>query len=263
MNKVMSKDGAKIAYDKIGSGPLVILVAGALSTRLSWNKLPQLLSLHFTVITYDRRGRGDSVDNLPYSPEREVEDIGALIDIGGGSADLYGHSSGGALALEASSKLGKKVRKLAVYEAPYFVEKKARKEAVEYDRQLRELLSAGNRGDAVALFMKRLGMPDNKVQGMRTATVWPALEAMAPTLAYENSVMGESFEIPKERVAKISVPTLVMDGGASLAFMQATARELARIIPNAQHRTLKGQTHNVKDEVMAPVLTEFFSCNNG
>jgi len=260
MHIVTSKDGTKIAYDKVGHGPLIILVAGAISKRSSWSELPGLLSPHFTVISYDRRGRGDSTDSLPYSPEREIEDIEAIIDQEGGTACLYGHSSGGALALEAAFKLGKKVRRLAVYEVPYSVGDSVQRGAVEYDAELKGLLSAGDRGGAAALFLKRLGVTDDKIQGMRQAPVWRELEAQAPTLAYEDAVLGEGFRIPKERFAKIPAPTLVMDGGASPAFMRHAARELKGAIPGAQHSTLDDQTHSVKAEVIAPVLINFFSC---
>lgn len=263
MDMVTSRDGTKIAYDKVGHGPVVILVAGALSARLFWSgpELAKLLASHFTVINYDRRGRGDSTNTLPYSPMREIEDIEALIDQAGESAYLYGHSSGAALAIEAAIKLGKKVKKLAIYDVSYNSDDNARKAAIEYGKQLTKLLAAGNKGDAVALFMKRVGLPDEQIQGMRHAPMWQSLEALAPTLAYDNSVMGEDNSMPRDRITSIAVPTLVMAGGAGSAFMRSTAQELAKAIPNAQLRILKDQTHDVNIEVLAPVLEEFFSSN--
>src|SRR2546425_1217488 len=157
MHTVISKDGTKIAYDKEGEGPAVILVAGALSVRFP--ELSKLLAPRFTVYNYDRRGRGDSGDTKPYAVEREVEDIAALLDVAGGSACLYGHSSGAALALEAALRLGNKVKKLAMYEAPYNDDPKVQHAWGQYIKQLTDALAANRRGDAVALFMKYVGMP--------------------------------------------------------------------------------------------------------
>src|SRR5207302_3085775 len=216
MHIVTSKDGTNIAYDMQGEGQAVILVAGALCARLSWSgpELAKLLSPHFTVFAYDRRGRGDSGDTRPYAVEREVEDIEALIDEAGGVASLYGHSSGAALALEATVKLGDKVKKLAMYEVPYNDESQARRAWSQYIQQLTELLAADRRGDAVALFMRYVGTPADQIEAMRHAPVWPMLEAIAPTLAYDHTaILGEDSSIPIERAASVRVPTLVMNGG--------------------------------------------------
>ena len=264
MNTVTSKDGTKIAYETKGSGPAVILVDGALCYR-SFGPMPhlaELLAPRFTVYTYDRRGRGESSNSRPYAIEREVEDIDALIQEAGGSAFVYGISSGACLALEAAIKLGGKIRKLAMYEPPYNSEKSAMQAWKDYRKQLAEALAAGRRGDAVALFMQLVGTPADQVDGMRHAPVWPMFEAVAPTLAYDAAAMGEDRAVPVNRAAKVTVPALVMDGGANLAlmpFMHATAAALAKAIPHAQQRTLEGQTHDVNLEVLAPVLVEFFT----
>jgi pimeloyl-ACP methyl ester carboxylesterase len=264
MANVTSKDGTRIAYDQQGAGPAVILVDGATTYR-SFGSMPhlaELLAPHFRVTTYDRRGRGDSSDTLPYAVEREVEDIEALAQAAGGPALLYGISSGGCLALEAALQLGQKVSKLAIYEAPYNSEPDARQRWRDYRKQLAELLAAGRRGDAAALFMRFVGTPEDQIDGMRQAPMWPMFEAIAPTLAYDAAAMGEDGATPVSRAARLTVPVLVMDGGANLAvmpFMHATAAALAKAIPHAQHRTLEGQTHDVKMEVLAPVLVEFFS----
>src|SRR5438876_10220057 len=180
-SKVNSKDGTRIVYDKIGHGPAVILVAGAMCSRSFWSgpELAKLLARSFTVYNYDRRGRGDSGDTRPYAVAREIEDIEALIDEAGGSAYLYGHSSGAALAMEAALRLGNKVKKLAMYEAPYNDDAEAQRAWKEYIKQLTELLAADRRGDAVALFMKYVGMPDEQIEGMRHAPNWPMFEALA------------------------------------------------------------------------------------
>ena len=258
---VTSKDGTKIAYDKIGHGPAVILVAGALCSRSFWSgpELAKLLAPHFTVYNYDRRGRGDSGDTKPYAVEREVEDSEALIDEAGGAACLYGHSSGAALALEAALRLGKKVTKLAMYEAPYNDGREAKLAWRAYIQQLTELLAADRRGDAVALFMKYSGMPAEQIEAMRQAPTWPQLEAIAPTLAYDHTaIMGKDGSVPIERAAHVLVPTLVMNGGASYPFMYETARALSQAMPHAQLRTLEGQDHGPADDVLAPALQEFF-----
>jgi pimeloyl-ACP methyl ester carboxylesterase len=227
---VTSKDGTTIAYDSAGSGPTVILIAGALCSRLSWSgpELSRLLAPHFTVYNYDRRGRGDSADIQPYSVEREIEDIEALIDEAGGVACLYGHSSGAALAMETAVRLGDKVKKLAMYEAPFNNDAEAQRAWTQYIAKLTELLAANRRGDAVALFMKYVGTPADQVEGLRQAPVWPMFEAIAPTLAYDHAaVLGKDASVPSERAARVGIPTLVMNGDASFPFMYDAARRSA------------------------------------
>jgi pimeloyl-ACP methyl ester carboxylesterase len=260
MPKVRSKDGTEIAFEKTGSGPALILVDGALCYRNfgPMSELSKLLASSFTVTTYDRRGRGESSNSKPYTIEREVEDLEALIDEAGGSACVYGLSSGACLALEAAIKLGKKVKKLAMYEPPYNSTDGARQAWLDYRQQLAGLLSAGRKGDAVGLFMQFVGTPAAQVEGMRHAPVWPMFEAVAPTLSYDAVVMGEDRSVPVKRAALVKAPTLLMNGTA-VPFMLITAAELAKAIPHAQHRTLKGQTHDVDLKVLAPELVEFFT----
>lgn len=185
------------------SCPLAIVVGGALSSRSGWTepKLAQRLAPNFTVINYDRRGRGDSKDTPPYAPKREVEDIEALLNEFAGSGYLYGMSSGAALALYAASELGDKIRKLAIYDVPYDSSDDGRKATREYNKQLSILLSSGKRGDAVALFMKFVGTPDEQINGMRNSPMWRAMEALAPTLAYDSAVLGEDRSVPTEMAA--------------------------------------------------------------
>ena len=263
MPTVTSKDGTKIAYETKGKGPALILVDGALCYRGfgPMQHLSELLEPDFTVYIFDRRGRGESGDTKPYSVEREVEDLAALIEAAGGTAYVYGISSGACLVLEAAARLGKQMSKIALYEPPYNADSPAVAQWKDYRRQLHEALSQGQRGEAVILFMNLVGTPAEAVEGMRHAPVWPMFEAVAPTLEYDAADIGEARKPPVERVAKISVPTLLMDGGANLQmmpFMHASASALAKAIPHAQQRTLEGQTHDVKAEVIAPVLVEFF-----
>ena len=264
MRTVTSQDGTTIAFDQSGQGPALILVGGLFEQRAMDSETSQLaalplLSQHFTVFHYDRRGRGGSTDTQPYAVEREIEDIEALIDEAGASAFVSGISSGGALAFEAALALGGKVKKLAMYEPPYNDDAGARQAWRDLRMQLREALAEGRRGDAVGLFMMLMGMPAEHLDGMRQHPMWPMFESVAPTLAYDAAVMGEDASVPTARAARVAVPALIMDGSASeWSFMHSTAVALANAIPNAQHRTLEGQTHEVAAEALAPVLVEFF-----
>ena len=257
-----SRDGTRIAYDKWGKGPAVIVVNGALSERSGNSEFAQLLASSLTVYSYDRRGRGDSTDTKPYSVQREIEDIEALIDSAGGSAYVYGKSSGASLALQAASALGGKVRKLAIYEPPYSEAEGAAREWREFRTKLDGLLAADRRADAITLFMKFVGAPDEAVAKMKASPAWPAMLAMAPTLAYDNAVVGDDRSVPVGIAAKIKAPTLVMDGSASLGpmpFMRPTADKLAKTIPASQRQVVEGQAHDVSSKVLAPILLKFFN----
>ena len=261
MSKVTSKDGTEIAYEKTGKGPELILVDGALIYR-SFGPMPELAKLlapNFTVTTYDRRGRGESGDTKPYALEREVEDLNALIDAAGGSAYVYGISSGACLALESAIRLGRKISKLAMYEAPYSSAKGASQAWKDYRTQLAKLLSEDRRGEAVVLFMQFVGTPDAQIEGMRHAPVWSMFEAVAPTLVYDAAAMGVDRQVPVEQASRVAVPSLVMNGQLGHPFMLDTAKALAKAIPHAQLRTLEGQRHDVDSKVLAPVLVEFFT----
>lgn len=262
MRTVTSKDGTTIAFDQWGTGPVIILVDGALQYRAfdqGMVPLAELLAQHFTVIHYDRRGRGDSTDTQPYALEREIEDLEALIDDAGGSASLYGISSGAALAMEAAIALPNKVSKLVMYEAPYNDDDSAQQAWREYVKKLRELLGEGRKGDAVGLFMMLVGASPEDVEGIKQSPMWPLWEAVGHTLAYDHiAALGEDASVPTDRASRVTVPTLVMDGSESFPFMHTTAVALANAMPKGQHRTLDGQTHEVAAEAIAPVLVEFF-----
>jgi pimeloyl-ACP methyl ester carboxylesterase len=259
---VISRDGTKIAYDKLGSGPPVILVNGALSDRAASSDLASLMAGRFTAYSYDRRGRGDSGDTQPYAVAREIEDIEALIDHAGGAAYLVGFSSGAALALEAASMLGPKIGKLAVYEAPYDEAAGAADKWKTYRAEQADLLAGGRRGDAVLHHLKFVGVPDAVVAEMKASPAWAGMEALAATLPYDVAIVGNDRSVPVERAAKVRADALVIDGGASretMPFMRASADRIAQAIPNAQRRTIEGQGHNVSPGAIAPVLIEFFS----
>lgn len=255
---VTSRDGTRIAYETAGDGQPVLIVLGALNSRRSGVKLAKLLAPRFMAVTYDRRGRGDSSDSASYSPEREVEDIAALIDAVGAPVCLYGHSSGGALAIAAAAQLPKRVAKLAIYEAPYALDADARKAATEYYAALEEVLAAGRNGDAVALFVRSVGVSPAQIQAMQQMPMWKGLETLAPTLVYDSAVLGEGHALPVALLSRITTPTLVMHGGAGSPAMRDAARAIGDAIPNAELRTLARQTHGVSPKVLAPVLEEFF-----
>lgn len=259
MQKVTSKDGTLIAFDKVGQGPALILIGGAFQYRgidPPTAQLAALLSSHLTVFHYDRRGRGDSSDTPPYAVEREVEDIQALITEAGGSAYVFGMSSGGVLALKATAR-GLAITKLALYEPPFNLDDNARASSENYTNQLTALLAGDRRGDAVALAMTTWGAPAEAVAGMRQTPMWSLFESVAPTLAYDNAIMGDG-SVPTSAVKAVKIPTLVLDGGNSPAFTKRAADVLAKVLVNAQRRTLQGQTHDVKPEVLAPVLDKFY-----
>jgi pimeloyl-ACP methyl ester carboxylesterase len=262
MNTVTSADGTTIAFDRSGTGPVLILVSGIFEQRAMDSETSQLAALpllaqHFMVVHYDRRGRGDSTDTQPYALQREVEDIEALIDDSGGSACLSGISSGAALAFEAALALGGKVNGLAMYEPPYNDDDAARRAWKDYRKQLAETLAEGRWGDAVGLFMRLLGVPAEDLEGMRQFPMWPMWEAMAPTIAYDAAVLGEDGSVPTRRAARLAVPALIMTGGASYPFMLVTAQALTQAIPDARLHTLEDQPHEVAAEALGPVLVEF------
>jgi pimeloyl-ACP methyl ester carboxylesterase len=256
METVTSKDGTTIAFERLGSGPPVVLVCGGSVDRTADATIAQELASHFTVFNYDRRGRGDSGDTLPYAIEREVEDIDAVIGAAGGSAFLWGSSSGAVLALIAAESVP--VTKLALWEPP-FVPEGVPRPPEDQVSQYETMVAEGRRGDAVEYFMtKVIGMPAEVVAGARTQPWWAATEALAHTLAYDARIMGD-YSIPKDLVASVKVPTLVIAGGADFPWMRQTAETLAAALPDGQVRILVGQGHDVDPGVLAPVLTEFFN----
>lgn len=256
-----SRDGTKIAYDKWGSGPSLVLVGGALSDRAGAAELAKLLTTRFTVYTYDRRGRGDSGDEKPYAVEREIEDLDAVIGAAGGSALVYGKSSGAALALQAAAKLGDRITKLALYEPPYNEAKGSVGEWRAFRTRLTPLLHGNNRDEAVVEFLKFVGAPEDAIAKMKASPAWAGMVKMAPTLAYDNVVLGNDRAVPVAIAAKVGVPTLVIDGGASakpMPYMRATADKLGATIPNAKRQTIAGQAHDVSPAAIVPVLIGFF-----
>ncbi len=262
MPSVISKHGTRIAFDREGSGPPLLIVDGAMCYRDSGPARPlaALLTQDFTVYTYDRRGRGDSNDTAPWALEREVEDIEALIREAGGSAFVYGSSSGAALALEASARI-QGVRKLVLYEAPFVVDATYPPLPEDFLPNLKAMIAEGRHGDAVKTFMRRVGVPGFVVFFMPLLPVWKKLTAIAHTLVYDVSLVQDFSRgrpLPRDRWSMATMPVLVGDGGKSPTYMRNSMRALSGVIPNAAYRTLPGQTHLLKPEAIAPVLKEFF-----
>lgn len=257
MATVTSKDGTRIAYDRVGQGPPLILVDGALCYRSfgPMGALSQQLAPHFTVTYYDRRGRGESSDTPPYALDREVEDLEALIQEAGGSAYVYGISSGGALALHAAA-CGLNIQKLAVYEIPFNVDENVPRPPDDTPQRVAQMAP----GDAVEFFMTQLvGNPPEMVAGMKASPVWPMLEAVGPTVAYDLTILGANHWYLPKQVINVRMPALVMAGGASPNAMCSAARALEDHLPNACLRILPEQDHNVAAEAVAPALVEFFN----
>lgn len=259
MQQVTSKDGTSIAFDRAGRGPNLILVDGALCRR-TFGPMPALaqkLSDRFSVITYDRRGRGDSGDTAPYSVEREVEDLGAVIEAAGGSAYVFGASSGGALALEAVAS-GLPITALAMFEPP-FVAAEASSSEADHLTHLRQLLAAGKRGAAVRYFLKDMVRAPGPVVAIMQLMfpIWSKLKAVAHTLPYDCTILG-NWAIPMQRAAQVKIPTLVTNGSKTDPRLRRAAKLLADAIPRAEHAELAGQNHNASADAVAPVLAKFF-----
>lgn len=265
MKKTYSKDGTRIAYDQSGEGPPLILVGGALSHRS--HPMPMglatRLSEQFTVFNYDRRGRGDSGDTVPYAVEREIEDLDAVIDEAGGSAFVYGVSSGAILALKAANTLPTSIEKLAVYDPPFIIDDSRPPLPDDYVEQLEEAIAADDRGKAVEIFMTQaLLVPEEHLEPMKNDPMWKDMERLAHTLAYDGTVVkdvmaGEPW--PADTWASINSPTLVVCGGESEAFFHTAAKTLVADLADAEYRSLDGQGHEVAPEALVPLLEAFYS----
>ncbi|MFF2378264.1 alpha/beta fold hydrolase [Streptomyces xiamenensis] len=263
---VVSADGTTIAFRRSGSGPAVILVASALADRSDGAKLAGLLARDFTVINYDRRGRGASGDGARYAVEREIEDIAALLEHCGGSASVFGSSSGAVLALRAAAA-GLDIPRLALYEPPFAVDGDAFGPPADFAGRIDALLAEDRRGEAVKLFMtKAQGMPGLLVASMRLMPgVWSGLKALAPTLPYDIAVMGDTQRgepLDADEWSSVTSGTLVLTGGKSPAGFHRAARALTEVVPHAEHRTLDGLNHGavvMAPKKLAPSLVAFLA----
>jgi pimeloyl-ACP methyl ester carboxylesterase len=257
---VTSADGTVIAFDRSGAGPAVVLIQGALNDRADpvMSGLAAGLSRWFTVFSYDRRGRGGSGDTRPYAVEREIEDLAAVVAAAGGPAAVFGGSSGAGLALRAAAR-DPAITRLALWEPPYHVDDSAPRLPDDFAEQLDRLVDAGRRADAVELFLVRAAQASPEdVAGMRGHPSWPAMEAAARSLAYEARVMGPGNALPGGLLAAVTQPVLVLNGGASPAWMRRAGQAVADAIPGAVYRVLEGQRHAVAPAAIVPELLEFF-----
>jgi pimeloyl-ACP methyl ester carboxylesterase len=258
MDTVVSADGTTIAVDRFGEGPPVIMVVGAFNTRAATEPLARALQQRFTVWNYDRRGRGDSGDTPPYAVGREIEDIGALIAAAGGSAAVFGYSSGAVLALRAAAA-GLAITRLVLYEPPFRPDDSYPPPPADLAEQVTKLVAAGRRGDAVELYqIKAIGIPEDVVVQMRHAPFRPGLEAIAHTLAYDAAVTGD-MSLPTELIASIAIPALVICGEQSPPLLRTAARAVAGTLPSGRLCSLAGRGHDISPPATAPVMTEFLT----
>jgi pimeloyl-ACP methyl ester carboxylesterase len=265
---VTSRDGTEIAFDRIGSGGSIVLVDGALSHRAAGpnGPLAKLLAERFAVYTYDRRGRGDSGDTHPYEVVREIEDLEAVITEAGGSAYVYGISSGGVLALEAATRLDC-IDALALYELPFVVDDTRAPIPPDFGAHLTALIASDRRGEAVKYFMTvGVGLRPILVAMMRLMPMWSKLKALAHTLPYDATILGPDTgagqPLPTRRWASLTAPTLVIGGGKSPGWVRNSVQALAELL-GAEQRTLERQTHMVKPRALAPVLMSYFDEQGG
>jgi pimeloyl-ACP methyl ester carboxylesterase len=266
---VTSGDGTRIAYDRQGSGPVIVLVASALADRSDTAKMARLLADRFTVINYDRRGRGDSADTRPYAVEREIEDLAAIVREAGGSAYVFGSSSGAVLALRAAAR-GVNITKLAIYEPPLRLEHAAETALTSSAAQVRELLAAGRDDDVVRHFMREdVQVPAPLLFVMRRLMrgMWSRMAAMAHTLPYDYAIVAEPVDgqpIADLSWLRLTIPTLLMDGGKSPDHLRRPVKLLAEAIPGARTRTLERQNHGavmMAPKAVAAAVAEFFQAD--
>ncbi|WP_344920856.1 alpha/beta fold hydrolase [Streptosporangium oxazolinicum] len=264
MTQVISRDGTPIVYERAGSGPAVILVGGGLDDGSENAPLVPELAEDFTIVNYSRRGRGKSGDTSPYALEREFEDLAALIAAVGGSAHLFGASSGGALALEAAAA-GLPIGRIAVYDVPYSIGDDAVQTWQDYLTRLRAALGDGRREEALSLFMRLAGSSDDDIAAASASPMWPPLLDLAPTLAYDAVCLGDGPP-PVTRLATITQPTLVATGaglashmaGLRVDFFGQAADVITSHVPGAERLVIDVYEHVVDPKVLAPVLTRFF-----
>ncbi|GLQ55992.1 alpha/beta fold hydrolase [Devosia nitrariae] len=260
---VTSKDGTVVGYDSKGSGPAIVLVAGATQYRAVDSTTPVMIDLladRFTIINFDRRGRGESGDTGPYAVAREIDDIATLIDAAaGGKAGLFGMSSGAVLALEAAAALSEKVTGVVMYEPPVDPDQNSETSWQEH-AEMAALAETGDAAGMMVKFVTGVGMPPEAVEGFQQSPAWADYEAVGLTLEHDYRIMAEATDGNRapERWQRARMPVLVIDGDASFPFMKAGADWVAAALPNSTRRTLAGQSHEFDPKVLGSVLAEFF-----
>lgn len=253
-----SADGTRITFDCVGQGPTLLLLGGPPTAGRDANRaVVEALAPHFTVVNFDRRGRGDSGDAPSYSPDREYEDLAAVLAAVDGPTCAYGTSAGAMFALEAVAR-GFPLIKLVLWEPPYIIQGARERPPADFADQLAGLIAAGRPGDAVERFFTvAIGLPDEFVAGMRRSPFWAPMEAAAGTLVYDAVMVGD-YSLPADRLSTIAIPVLVADGGsASQPWLREAAAAVVDAVPGAQHQVIEGQPHNVAPEAIAPVVIDF------
>jgi pimeloyl-ACP methyl ester carboxylesterase len=253
MDTVTSADGVTITYERSGSGPALVIVNGALSTRETGAALAPLLDGDFALYRYDRRGRGDSSDRNGSAPQNEIEDLAAIVAVTGEAPFVFGQSSGAALSLEAAAS-GVPIRGLVVNEPPYVPGPGT---AAGTASELTALSADGRRDEAVERFMQSTGMSDAMIEQVKASPGWQPLLALAHTLAYDVRLLNEGV-VPADRLSDIACPVLGTTGSLSPPWAEASVRAVAAAVQNGEWRVLDGQSHNVAPDVLATVLSERF-----
>lgn len=258
MKQVISKDQTVIAYDEVGNGKPLIYISGAICHRKFMPIVDdvKVFRSRFKVISYDRRGRGDSTDTRPYSPEKELADLEALLHQAGGKACLYGHSSGGILALEAALAMPEKIEKILIYDPAYLHREDEKPEYLELERRVRSLLRDAKHAKALKTFLVGIGMPRLFVHLLPLMPGWKKLKALAPTLEYDLELT--KVTPPYERLSRISVPLKIVCGSKSPRSIREASKQIAQAIPHSQYESLEGQDHMVSAKRLLPVLVDFF-----
>jgi pimeloyl-ACP methyl ester carboxylesterase len=257
LGKVRAADGTTIALEVWGEGPPLVLVVGAFCDSNTLKGLAARLAGKFTVFRYDRRGRGGSGDAYPYAVEREIEDLEAVLGAAGGSAYIYGHSSGAVLALESAAH-GAAVKKVVAYEPPYLIDGSRVRHHADLAARLEELVAEGRRGDAAELFLtEAVGLSRETISMVRSGPMWRSMRAVAHTLAYDVTVCNQQ-SIPPGLMSKIQAPTLLVAGSASGSWARSAIEALAAEIPDAETLVIPGEDHGVSDDAIVPVLEKFY-----
>jgi pimeloyl-ACP methyl ester carboxylesterase len=254
MDSTTSRDGTRIAYERAGSGPVVVFVPGVFNDHTRCAPLAGELEPDHTVITYDRRARGESGDTAPYAIEREVEDLAAVIAVAGGTATVFGYSSGGVLALKAAAD-GAPIDHLALYEAPFAFDGSR---VSDLPARLAELVERGRPGDAVALFQtEQIGLPADTVAQIRRSPMWPALEGMAQSMLYDATITTE-LAVPTPAMTAVATPTLVLTGAETWPALRAAADGLTAAMPGATRLEVAGgKDHDIPPAETAALIRTF------
>jgi pimeloyl-ACP methyl ester carboxylesterase len=260
IGQATSADGTKIATEAVGQGRPVVLIGGAFNERTTMSGLAQVLSPYYRAVTYDRRGRGASGDESgDYRADREIEDLRAVIDRVGGTASVFGHSSGAVLALEAASR-GLPIAKVAAYETPFIPEGSRPRPAADVADRLAKLVQAGDRDGATALFQTEvIGLPAEMVEGMRHSDIWGYFTSLAHSLPYDYALFEPGCPVPSARLAKIGVPVLAIAGSDTFPWLATATAQVADAVPGARFLSLDGQDHGVLQQpgALLPCLREF------